>query len=55
MPSAFNFSLSPFDALTPEQQGRLRSSMDIAYYPEGTVVLDAGAPLPPEWESYIVK
>ena len=43
MPSAFNFSLSPFDALTPEQQARLRGSIDIAYYPEGTVVLDAGA------------
>ena len=49
MPSAFNFSLSPFDALTPEQQGRLRSSIDIAYYPEGTVVLEAGAPTPCLW------
>ncbi len=43
MPSAFNFSLSPFDALTPEQQARLRSRIDIAYYPEGAVVLEVGA------------
>lgn len=49
MPSAFNFSLSPFDALTPAQQGRLRANIDIAYYPEGTVVLEAGAPTPCLW------
>jgi CBS domain-containing protein len=49
MPSAFNFSLSPFDALTPEQQARLRASIDVVYYPEGTVVLEAGAPTTCLW------
>ena len=49
MPSAFPFSQSPFDALTPEQQARLRGSIDIAYYPEGTVVLEAGGPTTCLW------
>jgi CBS domain-containing protein len=49
MPSAFNFSRSPFDALTPEQQARLRGGIDIAYYPEDTVVLEAGAPTTCLW------
>lgn len=43
MPNAFNFSVSPFDALTPAQQQQVQDSVDIAYYPEGTVVLDVGA------------
>lgn len=43
MPSAFNFAHSPFDALKPEQQALLRGSIDMAYYPEGRVVLEAGA------------
>ena len=43
MPSAFNFSVSPFDALTPAQQKQVQDSVDIAYYPEGTVILDVGA------------
>jgi CBS domain-containing protein len=43
MPSAFNFAISPFDALTSEQKSRLRGSIDIAYYPDGAVVLEAGA------------
>ncbi len=43
MPSAFNFSISPFDALSPEQQRALRASLDIAYYPEGQLILDSGA------------
>jgi CBS domain-containing protein len=43
MPNAFNFSVSPFDALTPAQQKRVQDSVDIAYYPEGTVILDVGA------------
>lgn len=43
MPTAFNFSASPFDALTPAQQQRVQASVDIAYYPAGTVVLDVGA------------
>jgi len=43
MPNAFNFSVSPFDALTPAQQQRVQGSVDIAYYPANTVILDVGA------------
>ena len=43
MPNAFNFSVSPFDALTPAQQQRVQASVDIAYYPASTVILDVGA------------
>ena len=42
MPNAFNFSASPFDCLTPEERALVRDSVDIAYYPEGAVVLDVG-------------
>jgi len=42
MPNAFNFSVSPFDALTPAQQQLVQDSVDIAYYPEGVVILDVG-------------
>ena len=42
MPNAFNFSVSPFDALTPAQQKLVQDSVDIAYYPEGTVILEVG-------------
>ncbi|WP_367067539.1 DUF294 nucleotidyltransferase-like domain-containing protein [Oryzisolibacter sp. LB2S] len=42
MPNAFNFSASPFDCLSPEEQALVRDSVDIAYYPEGAVVLDVG-------------
>jgi len=43
MPNAFDFSVSPFDALTPAQQHRVQASVDIAYYPAGTVILEPGA------------
>ena len=43
MPNAFNFSVSPFDALTPAQQQQVQDSVDIAYYPEGTAILEVGA------------
>jgi CBS domain-containing protein len=43
MPNAFNFSASPFDCLTPEQQRLVRASVDVAYYPEGETILDVGA------------
>ena len=43
MPNAFNFSVSPFDALTPAQQQLVQDSVDMAYYPEGTVIMDVGA------------
>lgn len=43
MPNAFNFSVSPFDALTSAQQQLVKDSVDIAYYPEGVVILEVGA------------
>jgi CBS domain-containing protein len=42
MPNAFNFSASPFDCLTPDEQRLVRDSVDVAYYPEGEVILDVG-------------
>lgn len=43
MPNGFDFSVSPFDALTPAQQHLVQASVDITYYPAGTVILDVGA------------
>ena len=43
MPNAFHFSASPFDCLTPDEQRLVRASVDIAYFPEGAVVLEVGA------------
>ncbi len=34
---------SPFDCLTPDEQALVRDGVDIAYFPEGAVVLDAGS------------
>jgi len=42
MPSAFNFTASPFDCLSLDEQRLVRASVDIAYFPEGAVVLDVG-------------
>jgi CBS domain-containing protein len=42
MPNAFNFSASPFDCLTPDQQRLVRDSVDVVYYPEGDAILDVG-------------
>jgi CBS domain-containing protein len=42
MPNAFNFSASPFDCLTPDQQRLVRDSVDVVYYPEGASILDVG-------------
>jgi CBS domain-containing protein len=42
MPSGFNFSASPFDCLTLEQQRLVRDSVDIAYFPQGETVLAVG-------------
>lgn len=42
MPSAFNFSASPFDCLSTEEQHLVRQSVDVAYFPEGDTVLDTG-------------
>lgn len=46
MPNAFNFAASPFDCLTPDEQALVRDGVDIAYFPEGAVVLDAGSAPP---------
>ena len=42
MPNAFNFSESPFDCLSPEEQGLVRNSVDIAYFRAGETILDVG-------------
>ncbi len=43
MPNAFNFSASPFDCLSPQEQRLVRDSVDVAYYPEGQTILEVGA------------
>ncbi len=42
MPSAFNFSASPFDCLTADEQRLVRDSIDVVYFPEGETILDLG-------------
>jgi len=42
MPNAFDFSSSPFDCLTPDEQALVRSALDIAYFCEGQVILETG-------------
>jgi CBS domain-containing protein len=42
MPSAFNFSASPFDCLDTDEQQLVRSAVDIAYFREGETILDLG-------------
>ena len=42
MPSAFNFSASPFDCLTPDEQQLVQGSVDIAYFTQGATVLELG-------------
>ncbi len=44
MPSAFNFSLSPFDCLGNDERQLVRDHLDIAYYREGDTVLDPATP-----------
>ena len=43
MPSAFNFSASPFDCLTLDEQRLVQTSVDIAYFPRGAIILELGA------------
>ncbi len=43
MPNAFNFSASPFDCLNSTEQRLVRDSVDVAYFPKGTTILDIGA------------
>ena len=42
MPNAFNFSASPFDCLNPDEQRLVRDNVDVAYFRDGEVILDAG-------------
>lgn len=45
MPSAFNFSASPFDCLTPDEQALVRERIDIAYFrPDDTILEHGQAP-----------
>ncbi len=39
----FDFSIAPFDLLTPEQAAALGRRMDIGFEPAGSVILEAGA------------
>lgn len=39
MPSSFDFSHAPFDCLTPAERQRVTETVDIGYFPPGTVVL----------------
>ncbi len=43
MPNAFNFSASPFDCLTQEQQRLVRDNVDVAYFRRDEVILDVGS------------
>ena len=43
MPSAFNFSASPFDCLTPDEQRLVQGNIDIAYFSRGATILALGA------------
>jgi len=42
MPNAFNFSASPFDSLSPGEQGYVRNHVDIAYFRAGETILAVG-------------
>ncbi len=43
MPNAFNFSASPFDCLSPDEQRLVRDNVDVAYYPEGETIFEMGS------------
>lgn len=42
MPNAFNFSSSPFDCLTSDEQRLVRDSVDVVYFRQDTTILDQG-------------
>jgi CBS domain-containing protein len=44
VPSAFNFSASPFDCLSTDERRLVREHLDIAYFREGHTILDPGSP-----------
>ena len=43
MPNAFNFSASPFDCLSPDEQRLVRNSIDVAYFRAGETILEVGS------------
>lgn len=43
MPSAFNFSASPFDCLSLDEQRLVRDNVDIAYFSQGATIFSLGA------------
>jgi len=44
VPTAFNFTASPFDCLGTEERQLVRDHLDIAYFKEGATILDPGTP-----------
>ncbi|WP_286192332.1 putative nucleotidyltransferase substrate binding domain-containing protein [Roseomonas genomospecies 6] len=44
MSDAFDFSVPPFDRLTPEQRQRLGAALDLGVYPRDSVILSRGEP-----------
>lgn len=53
MPNAFRFDLPPFDALTAQQQGLVRDTVDVVYYPAGAPILSAE--IAPEHVYVVIK
>ena len=43
MPGAFNFSASPFDCLSLDEQRLVQDNVDVAYFPAGETILALGA------------
>ena len=43
MPNAFDFSSSPFDCLTADEQRLVHGAIDIAYFREGQTLLEPGS------------
>ena len=43
MPNAFNFSISPFDCLSPDEQQLVRANVDVIRFQEGQIILDLGS------------
>lgn len=45
MPDKFNMQSPPFNRLTAEQQHQLRSALDVAYFRQRDVLIDAQHPV----------
>ncbi len=43
MPNAFDFTASPFDCLGPQERQRVRDAVDVAYFAQGSTILDVGS------------